>query len=729
MTQLSFYALLDQTPLLDNIITPSHIEYPKVLSYFAKCDCFCIDIETAATTKGNGLDHFRGDIRLIQIYLPKEKLIIIIDLFKDQVKVVNDFIGVLGRQLKNDNTIVVGHNIYFDLLWLRVKYGFKANNLRDTLVMSQILWCGIKGYRHGLKDVYSRLFNKHMSKDSQNSDWDQPDLSNTQLNYAATDVINTFRCAVELGNRVKTYDDMPSVLGSECDYKLSEIVCIESNAIPGFVECAANGLPINLERCNEIIEQYQQAIDDLYADTQVVLNLPYSAQPHKLCIALWDKFGIWVEEELPAKDVKDEEVDKDFIVTKLNSKNLFGKDYPEIRRGYRLATTSSNLFKYYCETGEKHLLILTLTRSLKKCLDALLNLRSSSIQNYGFARTGYRVLGGAGTGRSTSSGGNKSTIIAQNLQNLPNPLSHPLLQKYNLIEPREAIQAREGEKLGIIDLSAAHSRYMARFSEDPVLINSLSMKDPHLLMTSRIMSTVKGKEYTVDDLIKRGGKDDPEINQYRKLAKTCYYLALNVGGANRLQQSFQKAFQEVPLEDCKLASKAFNDTFHRVVAFQRNLHKQAQKNIVLFPFTLKDGRSYKKKFAQFKTIDGRLIHLECFDNWKEKRDGTKVKITAPKINDCTSCMMISAEALAEKRTLTAIVGLLDSYNDNCKLINFVHDEIVISFPDNHTGERFLQEVYKINSKEFTDSLKNTPSGMSGEKESALKCKADKYSEK
>jgi hypothetical protein len=151
-------------------------------------------------------------------------------------------------------------------------------------------------------------------------------------------------------------------------------------------------------------------------------------------------------------------------------------------------------------------------------------------------------------------------------------------------------------------------------------------------------------------------------------------LKLNVGGGLRLQQVFNKVYEDINLDDCKLASKAFDATFPDVVNYQRNLLKQSLKNVVEFRTTLKNGRSYLTKYAQFRTSDGRLIHLEAYRTEKENQFTGKKTITyEPRISDCTSCQLISGEAYAEKRSLIRVMELKLKNPEGYTLCGFCHD--------------------------------------------------------
>lgn len=733
--QLDLNALFCQTPLPDYIISPGSVKAYDFLKEWRTAIRSTIDLETAETATGNGLDPFRGKIRLFQVLLPSGKLLIV-DAFKDfkDVKFQSEFLGVLQTVLANPDHLIVGQNLYFDLLWLRVQYGFRAVGVRDTKILAQSLRSGIKTQRFGLKDLCSWLLDVDLSKDLQTSNWNLPDLSNDQLIYAAKDVIYTEQCYLALCKLIHKHRDTPDINGNPCQRTLVEVAKIECEAIPAFVEIAYNGYPINLDVCKQLIADYDHAIADLYAPVQKRLNnLPYSAFSADLAAAIYDCHGIWLLQEKTVNQILKEEAakkggenaDEDAVAPKQLS--LFGKVYPDIPKTHVLTTNSACLFAYFLETGNEDLLVISLVRSLKKLKDTLISLRDSALQNNSRALSRYNSLGNTGSGRSTSSGDNKSTTISLNLQNLPNPLEHPLVEKYKLKPIRYCIQPPSGRKLSIQDLSASHSRLCAMLSKDETLLSTLDEKDPHLLGTARLMSIVKNKEVTLDDLKARGGKKDPEINGYRALYKVFYYLSLNVGGAKRLLAVLNKDFQSCSMEIAQACAASFKETFPEVVKWQKTLHKNAAKVVVEIPVQLKSGRKYKQKYAQFRIPDGRLFHAAMYEN--EDFNGNKV--WQPKINDCTSVSLISPEALLEKQSMTEILALnrLGKYSSEFKLIGMCHDEMVLEFPDTEEGFNYAQEVNQIIAKNFQAALAFVPSGMRSTDKEVQSTFANNYSEK
>lgn len=730
--QLDLLSAIDTTPLEDFIVTPNSEEYRDFLRQWVKAPYFTLDCETTESTRsgrlGNGLDAFAGQIRLIQIGLPDNK-VLIVDLFKDNTE---QFMPILKRTLWDENQSVAGQNLYFDLLFLRCQFGLLARNIRDTRILSIVLWCGIKYYRHGLADIYKRLFGEELSKEQQTSDWGQPELSNTQLNYAAWDVVATNKVYRRLCKKIEEYNEVPDINGQPCQYSLRELAIIECECIPAFVETAYNGMPVNIEKALEMEAAYELAINDLFNPVQDKLNLPFSANPAKLAIAIWKEYGIWLlEEDKDADDDYDEDDDDEKI--KITQLSLFAQEpLPEIPPGFKLSTSSSTLFHYYSQSNEEDLLRISLVRSIKKCYDTIQKLRLSAQQNGGYAKTRYNPLGSTGTGRSTSGGDKKGTLEALNLQNIPNPVSHPMLDKYNLPKTRDCIIAPKGTKLSIIDLASSHSRYMAYLTDCPVLLSTFDMKDSHLLMTATVFQYTTDPTMTVEKLIERGGKKDPEIAEVRSLAKTCFYLSFNVGGANRLQAVLAKAFQTVDVETCKTFVDAFRETYPSVATWQRNLVRLASKNVIEVKVTLKNGGKFTQHYCQFRTPDGRLFHAAAFPAEKtNKKQGTTYTVYEAKVSDLTSVSLISPEALNMKKAMKRIFELKHSthHGQFFKPINMCHDEINNEVEDSVEGRLANLEIYRIISETFQESLHHIPGGMKPTQEVADGCLADCYSEK
>ncbi len=96
----------------------------------------------------------------------------------------------LIRALTNDNTQYIMHYARQDLLWLKYHLNVKPKNIFCTKVASKI--ARTASSYHGYKDLVKELCGKDISKKEQQSDWGDPNLSEKQIKYAASDTEHLF---------------------------------------------------------------------------------------------------------------------------------------------------------------------------------------------------------------------------------------------------------------------------------------------------------------------------------------------------------------------------------------------------------------------------------------------------------------------------------------------------------------------------------------------------------
>ena len=77
-----------------------------------------------------------------------------------------------------------------DLLWLKYHLNVKPKNIFCTKVASKI--ARTASSYHGYKDLVKELCGKDISKKEQQSDWGDPNLSEKQIKYAASDTEHLF---------------------------------------------------------------------------------------------------------------------------------------------------------------------------------------------------------------------------------------------------------------------------------------------------------------------------------------------------------------------------------------------------------------------------------------------------------------------------------------------------------------------------------------------------------
>ena len=94
----------------------------------------------------------------------------------------------LKRVLTDPGHLKLFHFARFDI----------AMFMRDLSIVTTPLYCTkiasklVRTYtdRHGLKDLTKELLGRDLSKEQQSSDWGQPELTDAQLAYAASDVLH-----------------------------------------------------------------------------------------------------------------------------------------------------------------------------------------------------------------------------------------------------------------------------------------------------------------------------------------------------------------------------------------------------------------------------------------------------------------------------------------------------------------------------------------------------------
>ena len=94
----------------------------------------------------------------------------------------------LKAVLGDRSLVKIFHYARFDLAVIAQYLNVHAAPLWCTKIASKLT----RTYtdRHGLKDLCRELLGVDLSKAQQSSDWGAPDLSNAQLNYAASDVLH-----------------------------------------------------------------------------------------------------------------------------------------------------------------------------------------------------------------------------------------------------------------------------------------------------------------------------------------------------------------------------------------------------------------------------------------------------------------------------------------------------------------------------------------------------------
>lgn len=161
---------------------PNHIKFEKSVA---------IDTETL------GLNPIRDRLCLVQIATEQGEVHLIH--FKDVdicTKATN-----LKSLLENSNIEKIFHFGLFDIGVLKHYVGATITNVFCTKIASKIARTYTQ--RHGLKDLCKNLLSISLEKEEQTSNWGAKNLSQSQKNYAAQDVIHLHALRDILKNLLK----------------------------------------------------------------------------------------------------------------------------------------------------------------------------------------------------------------------------------------------------------------------------------------------------------------------------------------------------------------------------------------------------------------------------------------------------------------------------------------------------------------------------------------------
>ncbi len=110
----------------------------------------------------------------------------------------------LKALLKDPKILKIFHFARFDVAVLEKYLGVETAPLYCTKIASKL----VRTYtdRHGLKDLCSELLGVELSKQQQSSDWGAKELSESQLAYAASDVLHLHKLKAKLDEMLARED-------------------------------------------------------------------------------------------------------------------------------------------------------------------------------------------------------------------------------------------------------------------------------------------------------------------------------------------------------------------------------------------------------------------------------------------------------------------------------------------------------------------------------------------
>ena len=125
------------------------------------------------------------------------------------------------------------HFALTDVAFFATSIGIVVENFRCTKVMSKIVRTYTES--HGLKILCEELLGIELSKQQQQTNWASPDLTQKQLEYAASDVYYLIEIYYQL-EKMMTY--RPPLPSGKSIHEINEIA---QKILPGLVQILING--------------------------------------------------------------------------------------------------------------------------------------------------------------------------------------------------------------------------------------------------------------------------------------------------------------------------------------------------------------------------------------------------------------------------------------------------------------------------------------------------------
>ena len=220
-----------------------------------------LDIETYPPK--DALNPYKGEIRLLTLAAGEQRPWIL------DLKAIGYDLGPLKPVLEASE--IVGHNLKFDALWLRVKCGVSLPKLFCTMTASRLLTAG-SDEKNDLGECLRRYLQIDLPKDQARSDWGQIQLSPQQLRYAADDVVHL--------PKLKT-----ALLAEIEQQGLTRTLTLELELLPVVVEMEARGIAVDHDKLAAIRDQAnlnceasKTTIQDLVGDQSFNPNSPAQLQ-------------------------------------------------------------------------------------------------------------------------------------------------------------------------------------------------------------------------------------------------------------------------------------------------------------------------------------------------------------------------------------------------------------------------------------------------------------------
>jgi DNA polymerase-1 len=204
-------------------------------------------------TETTGLDAFNNKITLIQI---KQG---------NKIRLVKTFTEAPISEMRDvlENSLIVGHNLKFDLKFLKQQFNINPENLFDTYIAEILISGGQKARQKGtatLEAVTKQYTGIQLNKSQDvRLSFNGGELTQEQIEYAAMDV-------AVLPEIHKKQQEQLKALG------LEKVFEIEMACIPATVWLELSGLPLDMDGLNMVKGETKKKIEDAELKVKTILK-------------------------------------------------------------------------------------------------------------------------------------------------------------------------------------------------------------------------------------------------------------------------------------------------------------------------------------------------------------------------------------------------------------------------------------------------------------------------
>lgn len=683
--QLTFDLLPDEK-LHEKAILLEDPRFNSVLEQLTVAETIGIDLETQVTnhkwkhTPKDALCPFRGDIRLIQVAI-EDKETLIIDLGGPCERRLDDpqviqFLKVLKERLFDPQCRVITHNGYFEASWLYYHFGFKIRNIRDTMIMSKMIYAGTTfRVKHDLGTQFERHLGMELDKSQgKEFDWRLP-LKNKQLNYAYHDAA----LLIDLFHKLKEYIVPNEIFAHDW----TRAVRAECEVIPIFAEMAIDGCPINHALLEEVYDQHNQVYEYL----------------------MENEFYTYYPREMTHSDITKT------IVEYLQKKYNLNIDYNHKAIQAMHKADRPSIKEILSDfMGEPAVKALFRVRRLKKAMDYMHSMQLNYFDEC--VHTSYNTLAQECTGRTSSSSWlSKDNTSGMNIQNpgkrIEDDLCDELAIKFTgkkLANIRTVFAALPGNKFVDIDLPQAHYMIATESGNDQTAKKMFREKiDQHSLVGATV---AKGQgyeakyhdwKYIQTAQSDKSHPDNSQCKKFRKYGKVGNYSQLNGSGSATMDKS-----NHLGIEANDLIRDAWKSTFTGI----NRLMYRLVKNANYYQYSADCDRPAAAAFFEgIKGVWGLTYGFDSRPLWLPMSDKYGDWKVYP--SKCYAQHWLSCEKTIMAMGMIKMQKLFDNHPEyGARLVNMAHDEVLIM-----VKEEFAEIVAEICNdilyKEFTFYVQDT----------------------